>query len=91
MIPPVLWPHITSDEITLLTEDEISMLLYICNVMFPISLPTPSEEDPHPITLNLIKSSKRHFIVDKIKKSEPEIKEEFKEILNGLKTKLNIP
>lgn len=90
MIPTGLWPHITIDEINSLSEDEAFMLLYFCNVLAPIRPPMPSEEDTYPITLNVIRYAKRESILDKVKQSEPNIKEEFKEIYNGLKTKLKI-
>jgi hypothetical protein len=90
LIPANLWPHITIDEINSLSEDESFMLLYICNVWAPIKPPIPTEEDPHPITLNLIRYSKKESIIDRIKQSEPNVKEEFKEIYNGIKTKLKI-
>lgn len=90
MIPPGMFPHITIEEINSLSEDESFMLLYLCNVWAPIRPPVSSEEDPHPISLNLIRYAKRNAIVDRIKQSEPLIKEEFKEIYNGLKTKLKV-
>lgn len=85
-----MFPHITIEEINSLSEDESFMLLYLCNVWAPIRPPVSSEEDPHPISLNLIRYAKRNAIVDRIKQSEPLIKEEFKEIYNGLKTKLKV-
>jgi hypothetical protein len=50
----------------------------------------PSEDDPHPITLNLIRYVKRNAITDRIKQAEPIVKEEYREIYNGLKTKLSV-
>lgn len=90
MIPSGMWPHITIDEINSLSEDEAFMLLYLCNVWAPIRPPVPSTEDPYPITLNLIRCSKKEAIFDRIRQAEPIIKEEFKEIYNGLKTKLKV-
>jgi hypothetical protein len=90
MIPAHLLPHIRIEEINSLSEDEAFMLLYLCNVWAPIRPPTPSEDDPYPMTLNLIRSVKRVAIVDRIKQSESIVKEEYKEIYNGLKTKLSV-
>jgi len=90
MIPSCLWPHISIDEINSLSEDESFMLLYLCNVWAPIRPPMPSEDDPHPITLNLIRYVKRNAITDRIKQAEPIVKEEYREIYNGLKTKLSV-
>lgn len=90
MIPSGLWPHITIDEINSLSEDEAFMLLHFCNVWAPIRPPVPSTEDPYPVTLNLIRYAKREAILDRIKQADPIIKEEFKEIYNGLKTKLKV-
>ena len=78
------------EEINSLTESEADMLLYICNVWAPIKPPMPTEDDPHPINLNVIRYAKRPSILDRIKQSESVIKEESKEIYNGLKTKLNV-
>lgn len=90
MIPQGMFPHITLDEINSLSEDEAFMLLYLCNVWASIRPPTPSEEDPYPVTLNLIRCVNRHAILDRIKQAESIVKEECKEIYNGLKTKLKI-
>lgn len=91
MIPAGLWPHITIDEINSLSEDEAFMILYICNVWAPIRPPVPSENDQHPITLNLIRYARREAILDRVKQAESVVKEEHKEIYNGLKTKLKVP
>jgi len=90
MIPAGLWPHITMDEINSLSEDEAFMLLYICNVWAPIRPPVPSEDDPHPITLDLIRYVRKEAILDRVKQAESTVKEEHKEIYNGLKTKLKV-
>jgi hypothetical protein len=89
-IPAVMWPHIRMEEINSLTEQESDMLLYICNVWAPIRPPTPEPEDPYPISLDIIRYAKRESIIDRIKQAETIIKEESKEIYNGLKTKLGI-
>ena len=92
MIPPLgMFPHISIEEINSLSEDEAFMLLYLCNVWAPIRPPTPSEEDPYPVNLNLIRYANKNAILDRIKQAEPIVKEEFKEIYNGLKTKLKVP
>jgi len=90
MIPVGLWSHVTIDEINSLSEDEAFMLLYFCNVWAPIRPPVSSTEDPHPITLNLIRYVRREAILDRVKQSESIVKEEYKEIYNGLKTKLKV-
>jgi hypothetical protein len=90
MIPAAMWPHIKIEEINSLSEQESDMILYLCNVWAPIKPPTPSEDDPYPITLNLIRYVKRVAIIDRIKQAESVIKEEHREIYNGLKTKLNV-
>jgi hypothetical protein len=90
MIPSGMLPHITIEEINSLSEDEAFMLLYLCNVWAPIRPPVSSEEDPHPVSLNLIRYANKNAVIDRIKQSEPLIKEEFKEIYNGLKTKLKV-
>jgi hypothetical protein len=90
MIPAGLWPHITIDEINSLSEDEAFMLLYLCNVWAPIRPPVSSADDPYPVTLNLIRYCKKEAVFDRIKQAESVIKEEHKEIYNGLKTKLKV-
>lgn len=90
LIPLGLWPHITIEEMDSLTEQESDMLLYICNVWAPVRPPVPSEEDPYPMTLNLIRYVRREAILDRIKQAESVVKEEHKEIYNGLKMKLKV-
>lgn len=85
-----MFPHITIDEVNSLSESEADMLLYICNIWAPIKLPPATEQDPHPITLNLIRYGKRNAILDRIKQSESVIKEEYKEIYIGIKTKFGM-
>lgn len=82
--------HFTIEEIGLLTESEKDVILYICNVLFPYDLPTADETNPYPISLNLIRYAKRESVIEKIKQAESHIKDEYKEIYNGLKTKLGV-
>lgn len=91
MIPSELWPHVTIEEINSLTEDESCMLLFICNVWAPIRPPMPTEENPHPLSLDLIRSARRIAIIDRVIQAKPIIKDESIEIYNGLRIKLNIP
>ncbi len=88
-LPVCYFPHIKIEEVSSLTEDEASMLLYICNVWAPIKLPQCKEE--HPITLNLIRCAQRSAIIDRVIQAHSVISEEGKEIYNSLRTKLNIP
>lgn len=87
MIPIGLWPHIKIEEINSLTEDEADMLLYICNVLYPIKLPESSE----PINLNIIRHAKRPAIIDRVTQACSVITEEGKPIYNGLRGKLGLP
>lgn len=82
--------HITIDEIKSLTESEASMLLYICNVLDPIIPPISTPNNLYPISLNIIRCAYRDSILNRINKSESHIKEEAREIYNGLRTKVNL-
>jgi len=90
LIPIGFWPHITLEEMGSLTEQESDMLLYICNVWAPIKPPNSSETDKYPITLDIIRYTNKIAIIDRIKQIESQIKEESKEIYNGLKMKLKV-
>lgn len=90
-LPAVLHPHIKIEEINSLTEQETDMLLYICNVWAPIRPPMPTEGNPHPITLTLIRATNRHAIIDRVIQACVVIKDNGKEIYNSLRTKLGIP
>jgi hypothetical protein len=83
--------HIRIEEIKSLSEIESNMLLYICNVWAPIVFCAPDPENPHPVTLNLIRYCKREAIIDRINQAENVIKDEGKEIYNGLRVKLGMP
>lgn len=87
----LLYPHITIDEVNSLTTDEKDLLLIICNIWAPIHPPMPSPEDPYPITLNIIRATKREAILDRVIQAEKIIKDEAKEVYSGLRYKLNIP
>lgn len=91
MIPPRLWPHVSIEEINSLTEDEVDILLYICNILYPIRPPTPSETNPHPITLNLIRCAQKQSVISRVMQACSAVTEEGKPIYNGLRTKLGIP
>lgn len=91
MIPSELWSHVTIEEINSLTEDESCMLLFICNVWAPIRPPMPTEGDPFPLSLDLIRSARRVAIIDRVIQAQPIIKDESIGIYNGLRIKLNIP
>jgi hypothetical protein len=89
MIPSGLWSHISIEEINSLTEDETDVLLYICNVLYPIKLPEATEE--HPITLNHIRYAQRNAIIGRVIQACSVVTEEGKEVYNGLRTKLGLP
>lgn len=89
MIPSALWAHITIEEINSLTEDELDMLLYICNVLYPIKLPECKEENC--VTLNLIRYTQKPSIISRINDAHSSINEEGKLIYNNLRQKLNLP
>lgn len=74
------------EEISSLTEQELDVLLYICNVIKPIKPPAPEGE----VTLNIIRAAKRESILNRVKECESMFKEEHKPIIDGLKTKLGI-
>ena len=90
MIPSQLFSHLRIEDISLLVEDEQDMLLYICNVIFPIKPPTPTPEDTHPITLNIIRYVVKESIIERVKQAQPKIKEESMDVFNRLKVKLGI-
>lgn len=91
MIPALLWPHITIEEINSLTDEEAGMLLYIVNVWAPIRPPIPTENRPYPISLTLVRAVHRNAVIDRIIQACTVIKDEGKEIYNNLRTKLGIP
>lgn len=90
MIPALLYPHITIEEINTLSDTEKDMLLYICNVWAPIDLPFSSPDNIYPISLNIIRYVRKDAIVDRINQAEAVIKDEAKEIYAGLKAKIGI-
>ena len=72
---------ISLEKLSLLTEDELGMLLHIVNKIFP-SLPE--------VDINLLRSYKRDHLEGKLKSARPAIKEEFLSIYDGLLSKLDI-
>ena len=91
-IPPaLLFPHITIEEINSLTTDEKDLLLMICNIWAPIRPPMPSIEDPYPISLNMIRSTRKECILDRIIKAEKVITDLARPIYIELRKKLSIP
>lgn len=90
MIPPSLHRHITVEEINSLSEDEVDMLLYICNVWAPIKPPMPTEDNAYPVTLNIIRSTIKEAVIDRVTQANSVISDEGKEVYNSLKTKLGI-
>ena len=65
-----------------LAEDELALLLYIVNVADPI---TPIIE----FTPNLLLSIKHEFLVKRVEKAGPLIKDEYKPLHSSLLSKLN--
>lgn len=91
MLPSVMWPHISIEEVNSLNENEADMLLFICNVWAKISPPVSVEDDPYPINLNVIRYAKRQSILDRVKQAESIIKDESRSIYEALCNKLSIP
>jgi hypothetical protein len=84
--------HITIEEMSNLSHDEQDMLLYICNIWAPIRPPIPTEEEPHPVTLNIIRSVDKRAIIDRINQAcNIVITEEGKGIYNKLRCHLGLP
>ncbi len=83
--------HISIEEMNSLTEAETDMLLYICNVLYPIRPPVPTEHNKHPITDTYIRSANKDFILARVIESESAISETGKEVYNTLRNKLSIP
>jgi hypothetical protein len=86
----MLYAHITLQELDSLTEQEKDMLFYICNVLFPIRPPFPTEEDKYPVATCFILAAIRDSVIQRITSAEPKIKEEALEIYNGLRSKLGL-
>lgn len=74
-----------------LSSDEQDMLLYVCNVIFPIRPPTPSGSEPYPVTLTMVRATEKNSILERIKQAEPQIKDEGRLVYEGLREKLGIP
>ncbi len=91
MIPQSLYQHITIEDIEGLSEQEADMLLYICNVWAPIRPPMPTEEDPHPINLNMIRVIRKPAVLDRVRQAESIIKDEARLIYESLRNKFGIP
>lgn len=87
---PLMYSHITTEEIQSLTGDESLILLYICNIWAPISPPVSSVDNPYPITLNSIRYANKKSIVDRVLQAEGVISDIGFEIYNGLRIKLGL-
>jgi len=91
-IPPaLLYAHITIEEINSLTIDERDLLLIICNIWAPIRPPVPTEDNPYPISLNLIRATRRECIIDRIVQAEKVIIDSALPVYIELRKKLSIP
>ena len=83
--------HISIEQMRDLTLEEQEMLLYICNVSFPMFPPMPSETNPYPINLNLIRYANKDSVMERIVKSAELINDSGREIYNGLCSKFGLP
>jgi hypothetical protein len=87
MIPAQLHNHVTIEETQSLTDSEMGMLLYICNVVCPMEyISTP--ENPFPITLTLIRAARREAVLERVARAEVAVKDQT--VYNGLRAKLGL-
>jgi len=67
----------TMVQLTSINEDELCLLLYLVNVKFPSKL-------PYEITRDMLLSYNVKYIVEHIQRIVPEIKDEYKPLLEQL-------
>jgi hypothetical protein len=90
ILPPTMFQHITIEEIHSLTEDELDMLIFICNIWAPIRPPIVESGETY-LGITHIRSAKRDSILDRVIQAEKIVAPVGMEIYEELRKKLSIP